>query len=354
MQLKVVIYLHELLPPRFATLSVLENHLVSRYEWLVTDLQEKIQHVREGRAPYIDSDKFYIANNGYRMMLRLYPEKAAGFVGLYAVLTKGAYDEELRWPFSHTYRLEVVSDGGRTIGRTTYPGTPGSGCPDIAFQKPDRELAEWSCGEGHMVAHETLQKGYTDEKGCVRFAVTVFLQELSPPVASIGFEHGTLVSKYSWIIKDFIASTELLRTREKSRLESPIFYSENQGYAMRLSLSLGQLPNYRNSVVLSEKEETQVVGLYWTLHSGLHDDIVRWPFSSPVALALIDRTGQGRNMEKVIDPAHSKCPREAFEKPKGAHNEHSCGFAALVTLSTLMTAYVQDDVLHIRVSIVHS
>lgn len=353
--MRVTLYLHELLPPRFATLGVSDNHLVARYEWPVPDLQDKIQQVREGRVPYIDSEKFYISNNGYRMMLRLYPEKAAGFVGLYAVLTKGAYDDELLWPFSHTYRLEVISKEGKTIGRTTYPGTPGSGCPDIAFQKPDRELAEWSCGEGHMVAHDTLFKGgFSDEKGGVRFGVTVFLQELMTTVASIGFERGVFVSKYSWIVKDVASSIELLRTREKSRIESPIFYSDNQGYAMRMSISLGRLPNYRNSVVVTEKEENQVIGLYWTLHAGLHDEIVTWPFSSTIALVLVDRTRQGQNLEKIIDPVHSKCPQQAFERPTGAHNEHSCGFSALVTLQTLMSAYVYGDILHIKVNIVHS
>lgn len=335
---------------------MVENHLVARYEWPVADLQEKVQQVRDGRVPYIDSDKFYVSNNGYRMMLRLYPEKANGFVGLYAVLTKGVYDEDLLWPFSYTYRLEVISKEGRTIGRTTYPGSPGSGCPAIAFQKPDRELAEWSCGEGHMVAHDTLFKGgYLDEKGGVRFSVTVFLQELMPPVASIGFERGAVVSRYSWILRDVASSVELLQTREKSRLESPIFYSENQGYAMRISLSLGRLPNYRNAVVLSEKEESsKVVGLYWTLHSGMHDDVVRWPFSSAVALVLVDRTGQGQDLEKVIDPVNSKCPQQAFDRPSGSQNEHSCGFAALVTLKVLMSNYVYEDLLHVRVNIMHS
>ncbi|XP_035215024.1 uncharacterized protein LOC118188644, partial [Stegodyphus dumicola] len=347
-QLKVIIYLDEIRPPRFATLTILEHFLVSRFEWLVPDLEEKIQQSREGRLPFLDSEKFYLSNNGYRMMLRLYPEKTPGFVGLYAVLTRGVYDDELRWPFSHTYRLEVVAPHG-TISRTTHPGTPGSGCPDIAFQKPDRELAEWSCGEGHMVAHDTLLRGprpYAEEGGTVRIAVTVFLQELTPPVASLGFERGSLFARYSWVIKDATAAFGLLQTREKSRLESPVFYSENQGYAMRLALSLARLPNYRNSVVAA-KEDTPVVGLYWTLQPGLHDDALRWPYQAPITLSVIDSRGE-RHLEKLIDPAHSKCPPEAFERPPGTH---SCGFAALVTVDTLLSSYIHNNILHIKASI---
>ncbi|XP_054722774.1 uncharacterized protein LOC129232666 [Uloborus diversus] len=354
-QLKVVIFLDEIRPPRFATLTVLENFLVARYEWLVPDLEDKIRRTRQGRMPFVDSEKFYLSNNGYRMMLRLYPEKAAGFVGLYAVLTRGAYDDELKWPFGHTYRLEVVSNHG-SISRTTYPGTPGSGCPDIAFQKPDRELAEWSCGEGHMVAHETLLRGdtpYLEEGGGVRFSVTVFLQELAPPIASLALERSGLVARYSWVVKGASAAFSLLRTREKTRLESPVFYSENQGYAMRLSLSLGRLPNYRNSVVTSgeEDESPQVVGLFWSLHSGMHDDVLEWPFKRTVTLSFSDVRG-GRHLEKVIDPTHSKCPPEAFQRPLGAHNEHSCGFSSLVTLETLLGAYVHGDALIVKASVV--
>ncbi|GFU30766.1 uncharacterized protein NPIL_150861 [Nephila pilipes] len=477
--LKAVLFLEELRPPRFASLTIEENHLSARFEWLVPDLQDKIRQVREGRLAFLDSDKFYLSNNGYRMMLRLYPEKGQGFVGLYAVLTKGAYDDELRWPFNHAYRLEVIPPGGSpAIQRTTHPGR---GCPDIAFQKPDRELSEWSCGEGHMVAHDTLLKRshlfserkdtshgplpyeersrvlidsqafphkdnwtptgsrpfaeqtttgfqlkpnsfvqrdgrtffrsnpyiaevppigshsiaqeeriklpesspysevslesrpYTEEasevsphntkegsqhkshslsenEAGIRFAITVFLQELTPPVASLRLEGGILVAKYSWTVKDVTANLELLQSLEKNRLESPVFYSENQGYAMRLALSLTRRPDHRNTVS-SASEEEQMVGLYWTLHAGQHDHVLRWPFSSTVTLSLIEGRNGHASLQKVIDPSRSKCPREAFERPSHPHNEHSCGFAAVINLQTLFSNYVQNDVLHIKVSI---
>ncbi|CAL1266666.1 unnamed protein product [Larinioides sclopetarius] len=387
--LKVVIYLDEVRPPRFASLIFQENHLSARYEWFVPDLLDKIRRAREGRLAFLDSEKFYLSNNGYRMMLRLYPEKGPGFLGLYAVLTRGVYDSELRWPFPHSYSLEVIMEGRPPLRRTTHPG---SGCPDIAFQRPDRELSEWSCGEGHMIAHETLL-GLPEEKWNrplaereekisvvsnpnslvphsftekaiemdldevpsvqpeqpvnekkksigVRFAITVFLQELLPPVASLRLENGVLVAKYSWVLPDATASIGLLQSREKNRLESSVFYSENQGYAMRLALSLSR----RNSLPNGE----QVVGLFWTLQTGQHDYALQWPFSSIVTLSLVGRIA---SLQRVIVPGSSKCPMEAFDRSQGPNNEHSCGFASLLTLSELFSNYVHNNMLHIKVTI---
>ncbi|GFQ84585.1 TNF receptor-associated factor 5 [Trichonephila clavata] len=116
---------------------------------------------------------------------------------------------------------------------------------------------------------------------------------------------------------------------------------------MRLALSLNRRSDHRNSV----SEEEQIVGLYWTLHAGLHDHVLSWPFSSTVTLSLIEGRGGHASLQKVIDPHRSKCPREAFERPSHPHNEHSCGFAAVVNLAKLLSTYVHNDVLHIKVSI---
>ncbi|KAF8773049.1 hypothetical protein HNY73_015744 [Argiope bruennichi] len=262
--LKVVIYLNEVRPPRFASLTFQENHLSARFEWFVPDLLDKISRAREGRLGFLDSEKFYLSNNGYRMMLRLYPEKASGFLN----------------------------------------------CKER--QKPVG----------------------------IRFAITVFLQEILPPIASVRLENGVLVAKYSWILQDAAANIGLLQSREKNRLESSVFYSENQGYAMRLAMSLSR----RN--ILSKDE--QVVGLFWTLQAGQHDYALQWPFSSVVTLSVI---GGVTSLQRVIIPGSSKCPMEAFDRPQSPNNEHSCGFASLLTLSELYSNYIHNDVLHIKVTI---
>ncbi|GIY52697.1 uncharacterized protein CEXT_428971 [Caerostris extrusa] len=298
--LKAIIYLEEVLPPRFATLTFQENYMSARFEWLVPDLPSKINQFREGQLAFLDSDKFYLSNNGYRMMLRLYPEKARGFVGLYAVLTRGAYDAELRWPFPHAYSLEASVEGRPPLRRTTRPG---HGCPNVAFQRPDRELSEWSCGEGHMVAHETLL-GPERQDGPlplgVRFAITVFLQELVSPVASLRLEGSVLVAKHSWILKDATANLGLLKE--------------------------------------------QLIGLHWSLQVGPHDDALQWPFMSSISLSL--ETGT-TSLVRLID--RHQCPIGTFDRPTGPGQY--CGFPTLITLTTLFSEYIQRDMVHIKASI---
>ncbi|XP_015915976.2 uncharacterized protein [Parasteatoda tepidariorum] len=340
---RVILFLDELRPPRFATLSFSENFLVAQYVWRIPDLAEKIRETKNGRLTFIDSEKFYLSNNGYRMMLRLYPEKTEGFVGAYAVLTKGAYDADLEWPFTYNYKLEIIGSGN-SISRSTFPGRADSGCPDIAFDRPTRELAEWSCGEGNMIAHNSLFKeSFMDEDGDIKLAISVYLQELMHPIASIGFEQGSLKAKYSWILKNAPKALRLLEVGEKNKLESPVFYTENQGYAVRLTLSIKRNGN-------SGVEGELSVGLYWTLQWGPYDDVLLWPFQTLISLSIVDIRGGGKTIQKVIDPLHSMCPPEAFQRPRKMQNDHSCGFPRLITLNSLLADYVSNDVLHIKSS----
>ncbi|GFY56977.1 TNF receptor-associated factor 5 [Trichonephila inaurata madagascariensis] len=59
---------------------------------------------------------------------------------------------------------------------------------------------------------------YNEDEASVRFAITVFLQELTPPVASLRLEAGVLVAKYLWTIPSVTANLELLQSLEKNRL----------------------------------------------------------------------------------------------------------------------------------------
>lgn len=335
----MVIFLDEIRPPRFAALAVRENHLVARFEWRVPDLADKIRQSKD--VSFLDSEKFYLSNNGYRMMLRLYPEKAAGYAGLYAVLVRGEHDGELPWPFPHTFRLEVRGQAGKAIARTTHPGESGSGCPDVAFRRPDRELAEWSCGEGRMVAHRTLD--LSSPEAAAVFAVEVFLEEFpNPPVAALRIDPrgGALIARYSWVLKDASGALELLRSGEKEILESPVFYTENQGYALRMALSAGG----------SSKD---YVGLFWTLQRGQYDDALLWPFRGPITLHFVDRNGV-KHLEGTTGPGRGNCPQSAFERPKESHNGQSCGFPDLVSMNSLFSTFVYDGVFHIQATVLLS
>ncbi|UYV64137.1 hypothetical protein LAZ67_2006681 [Cordylochernes scorpioides] len=349
MLVKATIFLEEIQPPRFASLSVDEGNLVARYEWKVPDIDDKIGQAKKGDLQFLDSEKFYVSNNGYRMMLRLYPEKSPGYLGLYAVLTKGAYDAELDWPFKLKYQLTIVGTKGEPdVARTTYPAaTATSGCPSAAFRRPEQELAEWSCGEGRMLSHATLtsQRGYVGaDDNAIRVRVDIFLAELagSPTAALVPQPEGRgLAAEYAWLVSEVEPKLSLLRTGELTKLESALFYTGPQGYAARLSLAVSPVAPALHYLAAHGGQE-HVLGLYLTLFRGRHDPLLRWPFPHVVHLTLADPDHAGGDLVKTIDPRNTKCPPQAFDRPTEIHNEHSCGFAALVSLERVKN-FINDD-----------
>lgn len=355
MLVKVTVYTEEIHPPRFATLTVEEDYLVAKYIWTITDIDSKIVQAKRGEIQFIDSEKFYLTNNGYRMMLRVYPEKSFGYVGLYAVLTKGIYDQDLEWPFKYKYQLTVADQtekGSKLhIRRTTFPSTSSSGCPDVAFKKPEQELAEWSCGEGRMISHETLNiRGYK-KNGSMKVGITVFLKELSKNVANTVIQQGNMIAEYSWLIERMLDRILLLKSQEISKVESSVFYTNNQGYALRMSMALNAVEPSIQS--LTNHGEEYVVGLYLTLFKGKYDAMMKWPFTHTVILTLVDQNNAARDLVKVIDPKNTKCPQQAFLRPRDVHNEHSCGFAALVSLERLQS-YIREGSVLLKISVVLS
>ncbi|XP_076325288.1 uncharacterized protein LOC143233200 [Tachypleus tridentatus] len=347
---KVIIFLEEIAPPRVATISEKNGNLVAEYEWVVKKINE-IMLDTEDKSQFIDSEKFYITNNGYRMMLRLYPQKTPGFLGFYAVLVKGIYDEELEWPFKYTYQLTVVdkTNDGRhmDITRTTYPSTTSSGCPETAFMKPTQDLAEWSCGEGKMISHSTLSSRKYIKNDTLRVKITVFLKELTKNIASTSFVQNAVVAEYSWLVEGILDQIILLKSKELTKLESPLFYTSNQGYAMKASLTL----NSHLPTLYSVSSQTDYgLGLYMTLYRGSFDALLRWPFHHTVLLTIVDQSYKGLDVVKIIDPKNTKCPLQAFQRPSEIHNDHSCGFEEVMPLKNVEN-FIKDDSLLIKASI---
>ncbi|KAL1481931.1 hypothetical protein MTO96_015246 [Rhipicephalus appendiculatus] len=324
---KVVVYMEEIEPPNMARLVFRDDSVVAEYDWLVPDIKEKVVQAKLGNAQFVDSDKFYLTNGGYRVMLRLYPEKASGYVGLYVVFTRGAYDDVLEWPFTHKYEMVIVDqkeDSSTDIVHTTFAA---SGCPDIALQKPAQELAEWSCGESRMASHAALLNGGYVRDGAVRVRFRVFLKEYASHVASVAVRNNAIVSEYLWELKDAPAKVNLLKNGGFAKVESPIFYTGNQGYALRMSLVLNRVTTPLQT--LASNDDQSVLGIYFTLWKGRHDAVLRWPFPHVITLAVVDTASGRADLSKTVDPTHARCPLEAFHRPKTMRNDHACGFLCL-------------------------
>lgn len=345
---KLVVYMEEIEPPDMARLVFRDDSVVAEYDWIVPDIKDKVVQAKLGNAQLVDSSKFYLTNGGYRVMLRLYPEKAAGYVGLYVVFTRGAYDELVDWPFTHKYEMVIADqrDGGSAdIVRTTFAA---SGCPDIALQKPAQELAEWSCGESRMASHAALFDGGYVRDGAVRVRFRVFLKEYASHVASVTVRDNVLASEYLWELKDAAAKVALLNTGGFSKVESPVFYTANQGYALRMSLVLNRVTPPLQT--LASNDDQRVLGVYFTLWKGRHDGVLRWPFPHLLTLAIVSPTAGRSDLSKTVDPTHARCPPEAFHRPKAARNDHACGFSAFLAADRLGD-YMRDGSVVIRATV---
>ncbi|KAH9367584.1 hypothetical protein HPB48_002876 [Haemaphysalis longicornis] len=217
-------------------------------------------------------------------------------------------------------------DGGSAdIVRTT---SAASGCPDIALQKPAQELAEWSCGESRMASHAALFDGGYVRGGAMRVRFRVFLKEYASHVASVTVRDGALASEYLWELKEAAAKVALLTTGGFSKVESPVFYTANQGYALRMSLVLNRVTPPLQS--LASNDDQRVLGVYFTLWKGRHDSVLRWPFPHLLTLAIVSPTAGRPDLSKTVDPTHARCPPEAFHRPQAARNDHACGFSAFL------------------------
>lgn len=280
-------------------------------------------------------------------MLRLYLEKTPGFVGLYVVFTRGAYDSALDWPFTHKYEMVLVDqkDATADITHTTFAA---SGCPDIALQKPTQELAEWSCGESRMVSHDTLNRDGYVLNGTIRVRFRVFLKEYTSHIASIALRNNAIVSEYLWELKDVVAKINLLKNGGFSKVESPIFYTGNQGYALRISIVLNRVTTPLQT--LASNDDQSVLGIYFTLWKGKHDNVLQWPFPHVISLTLVDPLYKGRDLAKTVDPTNARCPLEAFHRPKTMRNEQACGYSAFLAVDRLRD-YARDGSVIIKATI---
>ncbi|KAL3220504.1 hypothetical protein MRX96_029783 [Rhipicephalus microplus] len=324
---KVVVYMEEIEPPNMARLVFRDDSVVAEYDWLVPDIKEKVAQAKLGNAQFVDSDKFYLTNGGYRVMLRLYPEKASGYVGLYVVFTRGAYDDVLEWPFTHKYEMVIVDqkeDSSTDIVHTTFAA---SGCPDIALQKPAQELAEWSCGESRMASHAALLNGGYVRDGAIRVRFRVFLKEYASHVASVTVRNNALVSEYLWELKDAPA----------------------KGYALRMSLVLNKVTTPLQT--LASNDDQSVLGIYFTLWKGRHDAVLKWPFPAR------HHASRRRYGEWTRGPLQDRWTRRTHGvRSRPSTGQRQCatttpaGFSAFMAVERLGD-YIRDGSLVIRATI---
>jgi hypothetical protein len=83
-----------------------EQQRIFTYYWRVRDMSNKLNNWEPRRS--IRSPSFYISPGSYKMYIRLYPRQNGKNVYIHVGLTKGDYDNQIKWPFILKHRITVL------------------------------------------------------------------------------------------------------------------------------------------------------------------------------------------------------------------------------------------------------
>ncbi|KAH6930320.1 hypothetical protein HPB50_012625 [Hyalomma asiaticum] len=314
--------------PNFASVSVKDRHLVAEYVWKVPSVERKIALATSGRPSNLLSERFYTRHQGYLMQMQLkFQNYTNGSIGVFLTLLEGGYDSLAQWPFVKRFDLIIIDQQhgkrGNDVVVAVDPNNPyikNEACVGSFWRPFGRNDA---CGSSSAISYdEVYSRKY--------------------------IRYGSLLVKYLWELKDAPAKVNLLKNGGFAKVESPIFYTANQGYALRMSLVLNRVTTPLQT--LASNDDQSVLGIYFTLWKGRHDAVLRWPFPHVITLAVVDTVSGRADLSKTVDPTHARCPLEAFHRPKTMRNDHACGFSAFMAVERLGD-YIRDGSLVIRATI---
>ncbi|CAG0880116.1 unnamed protein product [Darwinula stevensoni] len=153
------------------------------YDWKIP--METLENYTLGEKLY--SERFYIALNGYRMFMFMYPTGDASrpsvflsYVNVYAGIARGVYDNYLLWPFVHKFHLILLdqTEDGDPVN-IEYAADPRTTCKDDGeigeiFKKPTAPFGG-GCGSSAFVQRSELFTRNYIKDGHITLRLKVFL-----------------------------------------------------------------------------------------------------------------------------------------------------------------------------------
>lgn len=122
------------------------------FMWRISDWSEKMVEAKAGRCLEIESDKFYAGHLKYCLQLKACPNGmnvlSAGYVTLFLAPTPGKYDDQIQWPFGHSFSLSIVDQQSEGEDKMVNYSPPYKGFFDSPTSK--------GCGHPRFITHEDL------------------------------------------------------------------------------------------------------------------------------------------------------------------------------------------------------
>ena len=226
---------------------------------------------------------FYTHPQGYKMCLKVYANGRGGgkgtHVSVFAKVMRGAYDDNLKWPFQGRVVLQLCNQledkrhRGHTINfsNTTEPKTIG--------RVTSGEIAESGWGTSTVIAHNDLKLDPANncqylKDDHLHFCI-ITVESLSQP--------GVLPTELT------MTNFEQHKT-DDDEWYSPPFYTHPQGYKLCLSV-------FANG---EGKGKGTHVSVGACLMRGEFDDHLKWPFQGHVTIAMLNQLEDNNHIARTI------------------------------------------------------
>ena len=255
-------------------------------ELMITNLTE-----RKSSNRVWHSLPFYTHPQGYKLCLKVYANgDGAGkgtHVSVYANVMRGAFDDNLKWPFHGCVVLQLCNqlEDKKHCGHIiSFSETTD---PKVISRVTGEERAESGWGTPTLIAYNELNFNPANncqylKDGCLHFRI-ITMESLSEP--------GVLPTELT------LTNFEQHKT-DDDRWFSPPFYTHPQGYKMCLCVDANGW---------KEGKSTHV-SVFAHLMRGEFDDYLKWPFRGHLTIAMLNQ---------LEDNNHHAIETIRFTKKKG-------------------------------------
>ena len=153
--------------------------------------------------------------------------------------------------------------------------------------------------------------------------------------------HGT----YVWCVTDYSHRKVEAQRGRNTVIHSPGFYTSSFGYKLCIRLNINGVEGATGSHV----------SLFVHFMQGDYDDILDWPFSGRITLAIIDQSDSCEQRQHISEMLLSKPTLAAFQRPKTHRNHKGFGYVEFAPISLVEgggPVYVKNDAVYIKVKVV--
>jgi len=134
-------------------------HRYAPYIWRIANYRERFEEARIGSITAIESEAFYTEENGYKMMMKVYPYGDGtghqNYLSVYFVIMRSDFDSILKWPFKEKVTFTLIKAGGKEgLSQTFLSGKAAETC-----RRPTTEKNA-GLGAPQFITHRELEKDY--------------------------------------------------------------------------------------------------------------------------------------------------------------------------------------------------